>query len=276
MVCAGPLELIAPPLGNVLSLAECRRQCKIPVDITSEDADLQRYLDDAETYCQQEIYGERQFLQATYQLPLAGWWECPLRLPRPPLLWLDAITYYDTAGVLQTLVTSAYEVRTPWRQPGTVEWAPQQSGPALQADRRWPVLVRFTAGYAAPFTADATADTITVARRTFANGDVVRVSAAAGSTLPPPLIARRNYYAVNASGESCQLSLTSGGAALNLTEAGDGSLFVGEVPGPVRRAMLMLVSHWFENREAAGAVASKEVEFSVSACLRQEAWGSYA
>ena len=41
------------------------------------------------------------------------------------------------------------------------------------------------------------------------------------------------------------------------------------VPKPVRQAMLMLVAHWYENREAAGERSIKEIAFAVESLLGQ-------
>lgn len=41
-----------------------------------------------------------------------------------------------------------------------------------------------------------------------------------------------------------------------------------EVPETIRIAMLMLISHWYENREPLGT-ANKEISFAVSALLFQ-------
>lgn len=273
-VCTGPLELVAPPTGHVLSLGEAKAQCR--QDIADEDAEFYGLIDRATTFCEQEVYGHRQFMQATFSLPLEGWWGCPLHLPRPPLLWIDAVTYYDTAGVLQTLAASSYLVRTPWKQPGTIEWAPSQTGPALESDRRFPVLVKFTAGFAQTFTASMSANTITVAGRTFANGDLVRLSCSRDGALPAPLVERRNYYVVGASSETCQLALTSGGAAIDLTTEGTGELHVGEVPGTVKQAVRMILGHWFKNREdVLTGTISKEIERASANLLASEGWGSY-
>lgn len=55
----------------------------------------------------------------------------------------------------------------------------------------------------------------------YANGTTVVVFATSGSALPAGLTAGTVYYVVSASGDSFQLSATSGGSAITLT--GDGS-----------------------------------------------------
>lgn len=274
-VCAGPLELVTPPTGRVLSLGEARRQCRIPYDITSEDADLLEIIDHARQFVEKEIHGQRQLLTATYEMPLEAFWEGPLRLPLPPLASFGPLRYYDTDDVLQTVDSDSYLVRKPYAQPGYVELHHDHDWPAVNVSRRWPVLARFTAGYATVFTADAATDVITAVGRAFVNGDRVVLSKATDAVMPGGLAERTPYYAVNSDGATCKLAATEGGPAIDVTSAGDGLLFVGEIPGPARRAVRMLVSHWLENREAmlVGTI-SKEVEFAVTACCRQLMWGS--
>lgn len=145
----GPLELVSPPSGLVVSLGLAKQQCRVDPGNTAEDALLTGYLRAAQRLCEREIAGQRQFLTATYSVPVLAWWGGPLRLPLPPLQSVVAVTYYDTGGNLQTLDPAAYLVRTPLRLPGTIERAPSKSFPAVQGDRRLPIAVTFTAGYGA-------------------------------------------------------------------------------------------------------------------------------
>jgi hypothetical protein len=58
----------------------------------------------------------------------------------------------------------------------------------------------------------------------FFNGDIVNV--ATDDTSPSPLLAGVNYYVINSDGTTFQLSLTGGGAAINITTAGSGQQFI--------------------------------------------------
>ena len=71
------------------------------------------------------------------------------------------------------------------------------------------------------------------------------------------------------------LAATSGGSAIDLTSAGTGSSYVGELPGTIRRAILMLCSHWYDGRSAVGSM-TEEVAFSVTRLMESEGFGSYA
>lgn len=142
----GQLELITAPVAAPITTSEAKTHCR--VEHSDEDAYISGLIDKAVEWVQDNIDGHRQLMAATYDLPLTGFWCGPLKLPRPPLLSVGSVKRYDEAGALQTLATSYYLVRTPWRQPGVIELAPDQDWPQVQASRDFPVVIRFTAGYA--------------------------------------------------------------------------------------------------------------------------------
>jgi hypothetical protein len=78
---------------------------------------------------------------------VAEFWCGALKLPRPPLISVSSVKYYDDDEVQQTLSTSLYLVDTPWRAPGTVELAEDQDWPTDLSSRRMPVTIRFICGY---------------------------------------------------------------------------------------------------------------------------------
>jgi hypothetical protein len=57
-----------------------------------------------------------------------------------------------------------------------------------------------------------------------ANGTPVKLTSTV--SLPSPLVANTVYYVVGASGATCQLALTSGGSAINLTTTGSGTISI--------------------------------------------------
>jgi hypothetical protein len=68
---------------------------------------------------------------------------------------------------------------------------------------------------------DTTADTYNSAGHGYANGDSVVVWAGQ-NTLPAPLAEGTVYFVINTATNTFQLSATSGGAAINITAAGQG------------------------------------------------------
>lgn len=69
-----------------------------------------------------------------------------IRLPRPPLLAVLSVKYYDTDGVQQTLPTADYQVSS-YGLLGRIAPAPGTSWPATESGRLDAVVVRYTAGY---------------------------------------------------------------------------------------------------------------------------------
>ena len=70
------------------------------------------------------------------------------------------------------------------------------------------------------FTADAGTDFCTSATHGLSNGDVLTLTTS--NTLPAGLAIDTRYYVVNKTASTFQLSLTEGGAAINITDAGTG------------------------------------------------------
>lgn len=207
----GSLELVTPPAGLGLAVSRERAKKQCEQDHNYDDTKIDDLIRSAAAFIEQEVYGNRQLLRATFDLPAVdfGCWPCELRLPRPPLASVTSISYRDADDATQTLSSSVYLVRTPWRQPGTIELGPGQSWPATTSLRRYPVTIRFVAGYVA--------------------------------------------------GDATDAAIASA------------------IPAQARQAMLMLVKYWYETPGAVvmGTI-SKEVEFSVNACVAQLGWGSYA
>lgn len=270
----GPLEPVAAPGGRIVTLLQAARQCKF----LDPDADTNTYLgeliDRATVFCEQEIYGHRQILPATYDLPLCEFPLDVLSMPRPPLQAVSSVSYYDLNNTLTTLATSLYNVRTPWRQPGRIERAPYQIWPVAFADRPYPITVRFIAGYLSPVTASASTDALTSTGRAFTDTQRVKVWNIGGA-LPAPLTAFTDYWVVSASGQTLQLATAPGGNAINLTDAGTGLNYVGDFPENIKQAVLMLVAFMHENRGDTPSQGDNEL-LAVERLLKSECYGSYA
>lgn len=142
-----PLTLVTPPSGQIVTLAQACRQCRIPEGF--DDDMINDLIADATEVVERNIYGEAQMLTATYSVQVRHWWWfwTELKLPRPPLQSVVSITYVDPNGDTQTLGPSIYEVQAPWRQPGSVRRVPYQVFPALRLQEMWPITITFQAGY---------------------------------------------------------------------------------------------------------------------------------
>ena len=118
--------------------------------------------------------------------------------------------------------------------------------------------MQFQSGWATAFTAADGTDVITAAGHVLTDGDTVELSlsGAEGDVLPTGLAADTTYYARDVSGDTLKLAATSGGAAIDITGVGTGTHYLGVIPRPMRSAMLLLIGHWWKNREAVGNVGA--------------------
>lgn len=85
-------------------------------------------------------------------------------------------------------------------------------------------IIAQTVSYA--FTVDASTDTINATGHVFTNGNRVKVLRTSGDSLPGGLSASVDYYVRDAATDTFKVSTTSGGSAVNITNAGDGTFKV--------------------------------------------------
>lgn len=262
------LQQTTPPYGEPVSLAEAKLHVR--QDEPDDDATILRMIRSARRKVEEDT--GRQLCCATWQMILDRFpltWDGgvnyggtggpggePYRpdwngmvLPRPPLVGVNAITYVDPSGVTQTWSPTLYLVDAV-SEPARVTPAYGQIYPVPRI-QIGAVQVQYTSGYAAPFTANSSTGFITVQGRTITNGQVFRLQNSGGA-LPTGLLIDTDYYVIGQSGQTCQLSLTSGGSAVSFTDNGTGTQLLGEIPEGLKDAILLLVGNRYEYREAAG------------------------
>lgn len=237
------IRQITAPTKQPVHLTALKNHAK--VDVAEDDALLAGKLEAAVSDV--ENFWGRRFVAQTIELVLDDFPDCDeIELPFPPLVSVTHIKYIDTDGATQTLATTEYVVDAA-SAPGRVMLAYLKSWPVTRG-RPQAVTIRFVCGYLAPFTAVAATDVITVSGRTFADGDVVRVSNSGGA-LPAGLVAETDYYVRDVVGSTFKLAATSGGTAIDITDAGSGTSFIGVAPGPALVAALIRATDLYENRE---------------------------
>ena len=93
----------ATPSGYVISLAEAKTQCRVDLDEHAEDSLLLRYIAAAQAEVE-NVLG-RALTSQVWRLPLDTFpsGSNPIMVPRPPLVSLDSITYYDSNNDQQNL-----------------------------------------------------------------------------------------------------------------------------------------------------------------------------
>jgi hypothetical protein len=253
------LKLLTPPYAEPVSLAEAKEHLK--VEVSDDDALIRRLVKRVRRYV--EGYTGKQLVTATWRLTLDAFPRLGgLELPRPPVPYVVSLDYTDPQGVTQTWDAANYvleadedsaRLRLSW-EAGLGGWGDGSGWPyGLWPATRWQpgaVTVTYVAGYATPFAADPATDLVTARGRTFAAGDVVRLSNSGGA-LPAPLEEDADYYVRDVAGPAFKLAASDGGAALDLTTAGTGTHFFGELPGPTLEAFLLILGAAYRNRDAA-------------------------
>lgn len=110
-----------------------------------DDALLLSKLAEAKTLA--ENFTQRFFLTTEFELALDEFPDCrEITIPRPPLLSVESIEYYDINGALQTFDDSNYFVDTRSHF-GRVRLKSGKSWPTTETDRPSAVIITCTAGY---------------------------------------------------------------------------------------------------------------------------------
>ena len=141
---ASNLTVVTPPATLLVSLAEAKAM--LLVDHTADDALITALITAATSEAQG--VAARSFVTQTLQLALDAWPnDGAVRLPRPPLLTVTSVKYFDADNVEQTVAAADYIVIAD-TTPGLIVPA---SGKAWPTDlRTWsPIRIRYTAGYGA-------------------------------------------------------------------------------------------------------------------------------
>src|SRR5574340_609262 len=211
-----PYILTTGPTAEPLSLAEAKLHLR--VDIADDDTLISAMISAARQHA--EMVMQRQIVAATWKLAMDAF-------PGPSLIGVPA-------GV-------------PLSVPGHAVLLNKSPVFAINSIR---YLDMASAWQTMPSTADATANTITAALwKPLAVGDAVRFSNSGGA-LPAPLEAMTDYYvqAIVSPGVYA-LATAPGGPALDLTTAGTGTSFIGEIPEAIKAWLKIRVNRSEENRE---------------------------
>jgi len=198
-----------------------------------------------------EDFTGRQLALATWTLKLDAWpGTSYVRLPRAPLVAVDSVGYVDTAGADQTFASTDYDVQTD-RLPPRIVLGYAKSWPTLRAQAE-AVSIAYKTGSVAKITAVADTDLLTIAGRSVADADIIRLSVSGGEdrALPAPLAENTDYHVRDLDGSTFKLAASAGGDALDLTDTGTGQACVGVLPAPLRAALLLLLGDLYEHREA--------------------------
>lgn len=247
-------ECLNYPSAEPMSIVEAKLQCRRATDETSQDLLWRRIVEASRDRVEADL--SRAICWQRWKLILDEWpdvidiYKCPVRA-------VESVKYYDYSGTLTTVASTVYKVS--YSEPARINLAFAQSWePSIP--QMGAIEVTFTAGYLVPFTANSSTDVLTFIDYTPTNGDYFTLTNSGGE-LPSPLVEKRRYYIVGASGSTCQLSLTAGGAAINLTSTGYGLHYLGEVRQSIMEAMRKRVAVEYADAEGSEIAAKCEASY---------------
>ncbi len=131
------LTVLTPPAEEPVSVATAKLHLR--VDNTADDALIALYLKAARELC--EGLARRSFVSQSYRLVLDDFPSAPLKLPRPPLQSVEAVTYLDVDGDEHDWTDFTVDTGS---EPGKVIF---NSLPTASLQESGAVAVEFTAGY---------------------------------------------------------------------------------------------------------------------------------
>ena len=244
------LQIKTPPARELVSLALAKSHLR--VDSTDDDALIAGLISAARRWC--ENYQNRAYMEQTWELwldefPGADYIEIPL----PPLQSVTSIKYYDTAGTEATMDSGDYIVDVTGFI-GRVVLADGKSWPTTSLRPAKGVCIEYVCGYAT-YSATVSASTTAITKTT---GDDFITSWPAGKLITINEVTYR--LAAVASTSALTLATTAGTQAAVAFQTDD-------VPEHVRAAILLLVGHLYECREASIDKALSEIPFGVKALL---------
>lgn len=269
-----------PPVGEPLSVAEAKQHLR--VDFDDDDSLIADNIAEArervEHHCsigilpQQYTFGIDRFPYGGYtdgapsrsdydQLGNLTWQgqiyhnrSSTILLPVGPLISVDSITYVDLNGVQQTLDPSVYQVDLLADQPRLLP-APGKYWPSTQFQEN-AVLIKFTVGFLT-----TAVETLTI------------------PTTAPYVVTVKNsgnlfYSATSVQGATSTPTVTEGSYTFTSADAGKAVVITYQwcpVPALIKRALKLLVSDSYENREdvVVGEGQVQKLPRAAESCLKK-------
>ena len=239
---------ITPPVVEPLTLTEAKVHLRRD-DITTDDSLIAALIATARAHI--EAVTNRALCTQTLETVMDEWpAEGFFLIPRPPLQSVSSVKYTDSSGTQATWGSSNYIVDTD-SKPGRISPGYSVSWPTATLQPVSAIRVRYVAGHGTEFTftADATTNELTAAAHGLVNGE--DLLALSSGTLPGGLSIDTRYYVINAATNTFKVSTSKGGSAVDITSAGSGVHTAAKgISMPLRHAMLLLIGHYYQNRES--------------------------
>lgn len=148
------LKLIKPPIIEPVTVEEVKLYTHIDHDV--DDKLIAQWIKSARTLA--ENYQSRAYYEQTWEMSFDCFPRLPLQFPRPPLVSIDFIKYYDSTNVITTLSLSDFIVDTN-REPGRLMHTYLGTWPTTTLRTMDAVRIRYTCGYEGMFSNDSTTTT---------------------------------------------------------------------------------------------------------------------
>ena len=139
------LSLITAPSEEPLTLQEAKNHLRVETDFTNDDDLILGLIQAAREWAEGET--DRAFITQTWDVTFSSFpCESYINIPKPNLVSVTTLKYYDENGVEQTWDSANYIVNA-GSLPGRVSLAPNIVWPTIQAGRDKAVTIRFVCGY---------------------------------------------------------------------------------------------------------------------------------
>ena len=246
-----PHTTLISPMGQPLHLDQAKGHLR--VDGFDDDDNIKSLIASATQSV--EAHTHHQLLHARF-IYTQDCFTRSIRLPNAPVVNVLSVQYLGMDGIVGTVDPLDYIVN--YGTPTTISPVFGRVWP-IAMPQESSVFVTYEAGYASPITVQTTTGNLTVngpyaytvgQRVTFSNS---------GGALPAPLEADTAYLIATATGQVYTLTDTSG-IPITFTTAGTGRSFIGEVPMPILRWMLLRIGSLFESREETAPSARTTIE----------------
>ncbi len=278
------LQLVSPPSVEPVSLAQAHAQLTLDTGFTNDDAMISSFITAARQYAEKythRAFFNQQWVRALDHFPYwynangtvnpanrndwpyyaEFWSRITIDVPLPATQSVDAITYIDPTGLLQTLPAASYWVDFV-SKPARIVPSQANYWPTVLTYLPGSVQIAFTAGsYVTKFTDALVVPSVAPYAVTLSQ---------AANFATGPLLFTGGLTLVTAAGTPVPFTNSNGVLTVNASYAGQtltAVYFGGTAPYTIQQAILLMVSHWYNNRDASDVLPLKEIPLGVHVLL---------
>lgn len=235
-------EIVISPTKYPLHLTEVKNY--IRQDDTADD-DLITGLIAAATHYVEDITNQH-LVEQTWEKNMDSFPDSRVtELEWNPVIKVNSVKYDDDTTDDNTWATSNYSLDKA-TMPARVVRADGISYPSIK-DEANVVRIEYVNGILTPFSTTNATNVIDITAHNYTDGDRVVLSNSGGA-LPAGYFELTNYFVVNSTADTFQLSLTSGGSAVTISDDGTGNHYLGVLSNDIKQALLMIISSWYDCR----------------------------